>query len=135
MFAKRTTPQPAATTPAPAEPRPRKPQVSIFLGYPLFDEVNALAQQEPVQGISAFVREIFRYGFTVYKQVGSLKELKSLAATAAPAARPARISETTWQQLLTALRIILDQAPSTVIEDVVHQLTSRAGKYARSSKP
>ena len=129
-----TSPRPRRTA-TPVQAAPPRPTVGVYLGYPLYDEALASARSEPVHGISAFAREIFRYGFTIYKRVGSLKELKTLAATADPSARPRRISPETWDHVLTALRIILDQAPSAVIEDVVHQLTVRAGKYARSSKP
>jgi len=111
-----------------AETELKRPRVNVFLGYPLFDEVERAADAEAVRGPAAFVLEVFRYGFQMYREMGSLRALKDLGRTRA-AVPSRRISAETYEQLMAAVRIILERTPSTVIEELVRYAMSRAGKY------
>lgn len=68
--------------------------MSVFLGYPLYDEVAAATDGEAVRGMAAFVLEVFRYGFQIYGEAGSLRALKDLGRVRA-AAPSRRISAET----------------------------------------
>ena len=104
----------------------KRAMVGISLGYPLYDEVTAAAAEEPVRGMAAFVLEVFKYGWRAYRELGSLKALKR-AAPISPG--PKRISEETYAEMIEALHIILERAPSAVLEELAGYLTARAGKY------
>jgi len=45
--------------------------------------------------------------------------------------KPRRYSEETREQLIEALDVILDSAPSTVVEQTAEFLTLKAGKYGK----
>lgn len=111
-----------------AEAELKRPRVNVFLGYPLFDEVERAADAEAVRGPAAFVLEVFRYGFQMYREMGSLRALKDLGRTRA-AVPSRRISAETYEQLMAAVRIILERAPSTVIEDFAATAMRLAGKF------
>lgn len=108
----------------------KRPQVTVFVGYPLLDELERAAGEEPVRSVAALL-ELVRYAWPVYQRVGSLKELKRLQGARAQAehSHSKRISRETQEQLFTALRTIFDTAPSAVIEEIAGILTARAGKY------
>jgi hypothetical protein len=128
----------ARLSPGPAAARRaalKKPSVSVFLGYPFYDEIVAAAATEPVKGPSAFIREVLAYGWQVYRRVRSLKALRELREemeTLSPGAALPQLaaSKETYAELLAALGLILERAPSTVVEEVARLLTDRAGKYA-----
>jgi hypothetical protein len=81
------------------EARAKRPQVGVNLGYPLYDEVQAAAAEEPVK-LSAFVLEVFRYGFRVYQQTGSLKTLKAMESAGTMPAASKRVSAETARSLV-----------------------------------
>ena len=113
----------------------KRPLVGVSLGYPLYDEMLRAAETEPVRGIGAFALELVRYGWRVYRTMGSLKALKGAEPESAEEeSAPKRVSQELYEELKTAMRIILEHAPSTVIEEMTSYLTSRAGKFAGPKK-
>lgn len=105
----------------------KQPAINLYVGYPLFEEIEKAVALEPVRGPSAFALACFRVGFKHYQRVGSLRAMKEIELTPS-----GRISQETYEQLLSMVRIIVDRAPSAVIEDLVRYLNGRAGKYGES---
>ena len=117
------------------EVRVKHPLVGVFLGYPLYDEVATAAHTEPVRGMAAFVLEVFRCGWRVYRGVGSLKELKALEQSAAPAmVTSKRISAERCAMLAEALNLIVQRGNSAIIEAVERYLIDKAGKFGEPPK-
>jgi len=113
----------------------KKPSVSVFLGYPLYDEVAAVVPSEPVRGMSAFVMEVFRYGWNAYRVIGSLKELKALESWPAGCAITSqRISAERCALLAEALNLILQRGNSAIIEAVERYLIDKAGRFGDPRK-
>ena len=78
--------------------------------------------------------EVFRYGWNAYREIGSLKALKAGEPPRVPTSRSKRVSEETCAMLAEAVDIILQRAPSAVIEEMTEYLTARAGKYGEPKK-
>jgi hypothetical protein len=70
-------------------------------------------------------RILIEWALPYYERARSVEALQA----ADPPIATGRVSRETQEQLFTALRAILDRAPSTVIERVVEYITERAGKY------
>ena len=115
--------------------RVKRPLVGVFLGHPLYGEIEAAARTEPVRGISAFVMELVRYGWRAYREVGSLKDLKAPENSAAVGnVMSKRISAERCAMLTEALNLILERGNSAIIEAVERYLIDKAGKYGDSQK-
>ncbi|MGO9640513.1 MAG: hypothetical protein ACLP1Y_04295 [Candidatus Acidiferrales bacterium] len=104
-----------------------------------------LAQQRFRRGPSVLARAVLEEFLACFLEDKELSQLGLIgckppnliaAALNAPAmiesgtARSSRISAETEELLFTALRAILDRAPSTVIEDLAARLSDAAGRYA-----
>lgn len=63
-----------------------------------------------------------------FPHTGTLRRIRGLAVPEG-AITGARISQETRDQLIAALELILERAPSPIIEDMARYLTDRAGKY------
>ena len=117
-----------------SEAQVKRPVVGLWLSYPLYDEVRRASEDEPVK-LSAFVLEIFRYGWRVYQRVGSLKELKALETSAAPARIASkRISAERCAMMAEALNLIVERGNSAIIEAVERYLIDKAGKFGTPPK-
>jgi hypothetical protein len=71
-------------------------------------------------------RILIEWALPYYERARSVEALNVIE----PFVPTGRISRETQEVLFTAIRAILDRAPSTVIEDVVRKITQYAGKYA-----
>jgi hypothetical protein len=70
-------------------------------------------------------RILIEWALPYYEKARSVEALNAIE----PLVPTGRISRETQEVLFTAVRAILDRAPSTVIEDVVRKVTQYAGKY------
>jgi len=68
---------------------------------------------------------LIEWALPYYEKARSVEGLQVLE----PIVESSRISRETQELLFTAVRTILDRAPSAVIEDVVRLLTKYAGRY------
>ena len=130
----REEPRRTTTRTVKEKPQVKRPVVGLWLSYPLYDEVRRASEDEPVK-LSAFVLEIFRYGWRVYQRVGSLKELKALETSAAPARIASkRISAERCAMMAEALNLIVERGNSAIIEAVERYLIDKAGKFGTPPK-
>ena len=110
--------------------RSRESMLALWVGKQLKPDVEARAEAESARtGIringNALAKEIFLWAWDLYLKAGSLAELKRMPRFLGSN----RISAENYEQALTSLRIILDRAPSAIIEEVARKLTAWAGKY------
>ena len=89
-------------------------------------EIEEAVLKETRKHRTDLVEFIWNWAWNEYRKSGSLQALLSGTRTGRYSRR---VSEELQDQLYTALETILERAPSTVIEDVAHGLTTRAGKY------
>ena len=112
----------------------KRPLVGVYLGYPLYDEIAAAVETEPVK-MSGFVMELVCYGWSAYQRVGSLKELKAMEHGAAETKLTSkRISAERCALLAEALNMILERGNSAIIEAVERYLIDKAGKFGEPRK-
>ena len=90
------------------------------------EEIDAAAAREKRKRRSDLLEAIWEVAWADYKRTGSL-----LAYTERKRTRKytRRVSEELQDQLYTAVEMILNRAPSTVIEELARKLTQWAGKY------
>jgi hypothetical protein len=103
-------------------------RVPLSFRIPLqqLQEIEDAVRKETRKHRTDLVEFVWNWAWNEYKKSGSLQALLSGTRTGRYSRR---VSEELQDQLYTALATILDRAPSTVIEDVAHTLTARAGKY------
>jgi len=91
------------------------------------DEIDAAVIREKRKRRSDLLEAIWEVAWSDYRRSGSL-----IAYAEGKRARKytRRVSEELQDQLHTAVEMILERAPSTVIEEVARKLTQWAGKYA-----
>ena len=89
-------------------------------------EIEQAVERESRKSRTDLVEFVWNWAWEKYKKAGSLQALLTDTVTRRYSRR---VSEELQDQLYTALETILARAPSAVVEDVVHSLTQRAGKY------
>ncbi len=90
------------------------------------EEIDAAVAREKRKRRSDLLEAIWEVAWSDYKRSGSLVAYAE-GKRARKYAR--RVSEELQDQLYTAVEMILNRAPSTVIEELARKLTQWAGKY------
>jgi hypothetical protein len=99
-------------------------QINIRFTEKAVQDLDRIAAAES-RDRSELARFFVEWASAQYDSVGSLRTL--LRSPALP--RTGRVSPETQEQLFTALRIILEHAPSAVIEDVTRKISRYAAEY------
>jgi hypothetical protein len=102
----------------------RTHRVGLNLDSALYSRlIKACGLQKHREGQLAWI--LIDWALPYYEKARSVEALHATD----PVVSTGRISRETQEVLFTALRTILDRAPSTVIEEIAELLTERAGKY------
>ncbi len=94
------------------------------------EDIDAAVAREKRKRRSDLLEAIWEVAWSDYRRSGSL-----IAYAEGKRARKytRRVSEELQDQLYTAVEMILERAPSTVIEEVARKLTQWAGKYGEEN--
>jgi hypothetical protein len=112
--------------PQPTGSRDVKVPLSFRIPLSQLEEIEAAVAKESRKHRTDLIDFIWNWAWHEYKRAGSLQALLGGTRTGRYSRR---VSEELQDQLYTALATILERAPSTVVENVAHLLTQRAGKY------
>jgi hypothetical protein len=119
---------PVHTRTKPKIPSKKVRQIGVKIESDLYARlIKACEIQQHREG--QLVRILIEWALPYYERARSVEALDAIE----PLVPTNRISRETQEVLFTAVRAILDRAPSTVIEDVVRKITQYAGKYAEET--
>ena len=119
---------PATIRTKPKVPSKKVRQIGVKIEADLYARlIKACEIQQHREGQLA--RILIEWALPYYERTRSVESLSEIE----PLVPTGRISRETQEVLFTALRAILDRAPSTVIEDVVRKITQYAGKYSEEA--
>ena len=105
--------------------------VSFRLPLSEVREIDQALAKEPLKRRADLLAVLWEAAWKEYKAAGSL----SAFLTGRRGRRYSkRLSEELQDQLYAALEIIIDCAPSAVVEDAARYLTAKAGKYGDSKR-
>lgn len=90
------------------------------------EEIDAAAAREKRKRRSDLLEAIWEVAWAEYKRAGSLE---AYASGRRGRGYTRRVSEELQDQIFTAVELILERAPSAVIEELARKLTQWAGKY------
>lgn len=90
------------------------------------EEIDAAVARERRKRRSDLLEAIWEVAWAEYKQAGSLA---AYASGRRARGYTRRVSEELQDQIFTAVELILERAPSAVIEELARKLTQWAGKY------
>ncbi len=90
------------------------------------EEIDAAVIREKRKRRSDLLEAIWEVAWSDYKRTGALDAYAEGKRTRR---YTRRVSEELQDQLYTAVEMILERAPSTVIEELARKLTQWAGKY------
>ena len=100
--------------------------LSFRVPLPQVEEIDAAAGREKRKRRSDLLEAIWEVAWSEYKKSGSLGAY-STGKRGRKYTR--RVSEELQDELYTAVEMILERAPSAVIEELARKLTQWAGKY------
>jgi len=105
--------------------------VSFRLPLSQVKEMDAALAKEPLKRRADLLAVIWEAAWKEYKAAGSLSAFLEGRRSRRYSKR---LSEELQDQLYAALEMIIDGAPSAVVEDAARYLTAKAGKYGDSKR-